>query len=698
METLQLPREMLPTSFLSNRHFVQYGRLILASQLIKKLFSSGSSLPVVPAKTEESSLVTSVRFPLRGKRRGRRFAFGSGGSGPFSDPSANFNTDKQGLNVDSSYSVHLYSIYGNILVKEPQLLHRFIAGESMPNLSYPVDPSLTELFRSSARFWYESERIERRVPSLAAVQGPTRNATWEMSQSIATVGRSHLATIPFTLFYELFHQCTSNQAQAPQQNSNSAKKTGFSTAPQDFSSILSSSLVLSKNKPLNSKSGLAVAPARNDASSTTSRAVIQVVEYLFSCMEASPVDPSLEDDQCTLFLDGLEDFLTSRKGGDVVMRDLITWASLYETSGRKVIIGGRTLSLTENPQIGLEEEQSGEDDPSAMSSAPPSSSNNSPLQTLADLFLKGGQEAGPGQHNKQPAESTSSVNVRIEGGILRLALTAPAADRRLRLAFSQIQSRDRQSDILDANLTQLRSMAHGRWGVAVTLTGLPTRHALPSQQAHLREIFSSAGRGIMLKRRLNRDELNELLVFVLGTRKDQKTINEEVIAEALNHTFTLRHDPNRLSSDDLGHLLAERHINPATLSKYERRFVNCIATATTQTFFKDIAVPEQTVSALRALTSLPLSHPELFTHGVLKHSMTGVLLFGPPGTGKTMLARAVAQESGAAFLAVNMSNIFDMWVGEGEKNVKVGVHLKIFNSFLGNVYFGTKIGSLYHFY
>jgi SpoVK/Ycf46/Vps4 family AAA+-type ATPase len=77
------------------------------------------------------------------------------------------------------------------------------------------------------------------------------------------------------------------------------------------------------------------------------------------------------------------------------------------------------------------------------------------------------------------------------------------------------------------------------------------------------------------------------------------------------------------------------------------------------------------VEALKTLTSLSLIRPEAFTYGVLAtDKIPGCLLYGPPGTGKTLLAKAVARESGATVLEVSGSEVYDMYVGEGEKNVK----------------------------
>ncbi|WOL18573.1 hypothetical protein Cni_G27370 [Canna indica] len=86
--------------------------------------------------------------------------------------------------------------------------------------------------------------------------------------------------------------------------------------------------------------------------------------------------------------------------------------------------------------------------------------------------------------------------------------------------------------------------------------------------------------------------------------------------------------------------------------------------------FDDIGALENVKETLIELVMLPLQRPELFCKGQLTKPCKGILLFGPPGTGKTMLAKAVATEAGANFINISMSSITSKWFGEGEKYVK----------------------------
>ncbi|KAH8950650.1 hypothetical protein BDL97_10G096400 [Sphagnum fallax] len=86
--------------------------------------------------------------------------------------------------------------------------------------------------------------------------------------------------------------------------------------------------------------------------------------------------------------------------------------------------------------------------------------------------------------------------------------------------------------------------------------------------------------------------------------------------------------------------------------------------------FDHIGALDNVKETLRELVMLPLQRPELFVKGQLTKPCRGLLLFGPPGTGKTMLAKAVATEAGANFINISMSTITSKWFGEAEKYVK----------------------------
>jgi SpoVK/Ycf46/Vps4 family AAA+-type ATPase len=85
--------------------------------------------------------------------------------------------------------------------------------------------------------------------------------------------------------------------------------------------------------------------------------------------------------------------------------------------------------------------------------------------------------------------------------------------------------------------------------------------------------------------------------------------------------------------------------------------------------FSDIAGLEDVKEDIRLKMIYPFSHPEAAARYKIRRG-GGILLWGPPGTGKTMMARAVAGEIDAAFFTVKPSEIMSKWVGDSEQNIE----------------------------
>ncbi len=85
--------------------------------------------------------------------------------------------------------------------------------------------------------------------------------------------------------------------------------------------------------------------------------------------------------------------------------------------------------------------------------------------------------------------------------------------------------------------------------------------------------------------------------------------------------------------------------------------------------YEDIGDLEEAKQKIREMVELPLKHPELFRRLGIEPPR-GVLLYGPPGCGKTLLAKAVANETGAHFIAINGPEIMSKFYGESEARLR----------------------------
>lgn len=99
-----------------------------------------------------------------------------------------------------------------------------------------------------------------------------------------------------------------------------------------------------------------------------------------------------------------------------------------------------------------------------------------------------------------------------------------------------------------------------------------------------------------------------------------------------------------------------------------KQILNEIVVKGDEVHWTDVAGLEIAKNALRETVVYPFLRPDLFMG--LREPARGMLLFGPPGTGKTMLARAVATESRSTFFSISASSLTSKYLGESEKLVR----------------------------
>nr|CAB3462281.1 unnamed protein product [Digitaria exilis] len=179
-------------------------------------------------------------------------------------------------------------------------------------------------------------------------------------------------------------------------------------------------------------------------------------------------------------------------------------------------------------------------------------------------------------------------------------------------------------------------------------------------------------RKFLASREIECNDLQELSI------KDRLLTNENVdkiVGSAVSHHLQHNKSPNDgkmiLPIESVMDTASSMDSDVVTENEFEQKVLsNVISPNETGVTFEDIGALDNVKETMGELVMLPLRRPELFSKGQLRKPVKGILLFGPPGTGKTMLAKAIATEAGANFINVSMSIITSKMLGESEKYVK----------------------------
>ncbi len=183
-----------------------------------------------------------------------------------------------------------------------------------------------------------------------------------------------------------------------------------------------------------------------------------------------------------------------------------------------------------------------------------------------------------------------------------------------------------------------------------------------------KEILMIHTRGMPLSNDVNLDELAEATKGFTGA--DIEVLCKEAALKAMRRILPdIENVEGKISSDILKKLEVTREDFVSALIEVEPSAMREVIVETPKVKWDDIGGLSEAKEEIKEAVEWPLKHSDAFKRIGIEPPK-GVLLYGPPGCGKTLLAKAVANESGANFIAIKGPEIFSKWVGESEKAIR----------------------------
>ena len=190
----------------------------------------------------------------------------------------------------------------------------------------------------------------------------------------------------------------------------------------------------------------------------------------------------------------------------------------------------------------------------------------------------------------------------------------------------------------------------------------------PPGEEGRKKILRIHTRGMPLDKNVNFDEIARRTIGFTGA--DVEVLCKEAALKSIKPYFSdLKNMQEKIPVEILDKIKVSREHFADALKNVEPSAMREVLINKPHVKWSDIGGLEKAKEKLRELVELPLLRPDLYVKAGIKPSK-GVLLTGLPGTGKTLLAKAVATEANANFISVKGPELVSKWVGESEKHVR----------------------------